>query len=66
MRFPKEMTLRDYFAAHAISGTLSQRADWSWAASDVADLAYEIADRMLEQRQPKYSVARELESERQA
>ena len=46
------MTLRDYFAAHAMQGELaSQAEDYEWEkVSNLAAFAYEIADAMLEAR----------------
>jgi hypothetical protein len=46
------MTLRDYFAAAAISGLIQRhRADVAWA--DVAPAAYKIADAMIAHREAK-------------
>jgi len=41
------MTLRDYFAAKAMQGI---QARVNWGLKEVADLAYEQADAMLEAR----------------
>lgn len=46
------MTLRDYFAAQAITGIMGSRAyvDGEWDTNIMAEQAYEIADAMLEAR----------------
>ena len=58
---PKELTLRDYFAAHAIQGLLAN--NWSFKEvknfenvnieefADFATFAYEMADAMLKDRE---------------
>ena len=43
------MTLRDYFAAKAMTRFVS-RSWGSYMAADIADCAYELADAMLEAR----------------
>ena len=52
------MTLRDYFAAKALSGLLSnpkvQEKDDAWGIySEMANWAYMLADAMLEERENK-------------
>jgi hypothetical protein len=45
------MTLRDYFAAKAMSSMLSQAPDdWHEDINDLAIASYEVADAMLEAR----------------
>jgi hypothetical protein len=45
------MTLRDYFAAHAIDAAAKiLDADWATSLHDMTRRAYRIADRMLEAR----------------
>ena len=46
------MTLRDYFAAGAITG-ICGNSSVDYNVPDAAALAYEIADAMLEAREPK-------------
>lgn len=43
------MTLRDYFAAKALSGMASQFHD-GWTAPGLAKAVYELADAMLAER----------------
>ena len=48
---PEGMTLRDYFAAKAMSSMLSQAPDdWHEDINDLAIASYEVADAMLEAR----------------
>lgn len=42
--------LRDYFAAKAMQGLLSTVKDEEWQYDDVADIAYAMADAMMEAR----------------
>jgi hypothetical protein len=44
------MDLRDYFAAKAIQGLLSTVKDEEWQYDDVAAIAYDMADAMMEAR----------------
>ena len=44
------MDLRDYFAAKAMQGLLSTVKDEEWQYDDVADIAYGMADAMMEAR----------------
>jgi hypothetical protein len=44
------MTLRDYFAAQSIAAVLMHLVKETMTNADVAHLAYEIADAMLEER----------------
>lgn len=43
------MTLRDYFAAKVLCGLASAYHE-NWTADRVAEVAYELADRMLAER----------------
>lgn len=45
------MTLRDYFAAKAMSGICAHADTWGRDVSEIAGVAYEIADAMLKARQ---------------
>lgn len=47
--FPKDMTLRDYFAAKIIAGLIVKRGLW---ADDVI-IAYNIAGAMLKEREKR-------------
>jgi hypothetical protein len=53
MRGHKGMTLRDYFAAKAMQGALAGIATRAEIIrySDLAGLAYEVADAMMEARE---------------
>jgi hypothetical protein len=44
------MELRDYFAAKAMQGLLSTVKDEEWQYDEVATIAYEMADSMMEAR----------------
>jgi hypothetical protein len=45
------MTLRDYFAAHALAGLLGSDLDVSgWAPEHMAERVYRVADAMLAAR----------------
>lgn len=44
------MTLRDYFAAKAITGILAQKDVFDGTHVNTAWLAYQIADAMIEER----------------
>ncbi len=44
------MSLRDYFAAHAMQGLCAADPDLALPADKIADLAYEQADAMLKVR----------------
>jgi hypothetical protein len=44
------MTLRDYFAAKVLGGLASAYHE-NWTAERVAEVAYELADRMLAERE---------------
>jgi hypothetical protein len=49
--FPVEgMDLRDYFAAKAIQGLLTAEIVGEYSNDHVADIAYRIADAMMEAR----------------
>ena len=48
----KGMTLRDYFAAKAVSAMLSQAPDdWHEDINDLATASYEVADAMMKARE---------------
>ena len=44
------MDLRDYFAAMAMQGMLSENSGIRYSTPDLAKFAYEISDAMLEHR----------------
>lgn len=44
------MTLRDYFAAKAMSALISEVADWKYMTHEIAQFAYKQADAMLKAR----------------
>ena len=46
------MSLRDYFAAMALSGLL-QESNAHYADDAISELAYQLADAMMEARKPK-------------
>lgn len=48
-----EITLRDLFACFAMNGFLSRDIHTVWNMSDIADLAYQQADFMLQKRKEK-------------
>jgi hypothetical protein len=45
------MSLRDYFAAAALSQLAGNPGVWSFDPDDVAHYAYEIADAMIKERE---------------
>jgi len=47
----KGMTLRDYFAAHAMTGLLTAETVGEYANEHVADISYRIADAMMKARE---------------
>lgn len=51
--YQEGMDLRDYFAAKAMQGLLSTVKDEEWQYDDVADIAYGMADAMMEARESK-------------
>ena len=44
------MTLRDFFAAHAMTGLLTAETVGEYANEHVADISYRIADAMMKAR----------------
>jgi|KBSSwiStaDraftv2_1062776.scaffolds.fasta_scaffold08946_11 hypothetical protein len=50
---PEEPTLRDMFAAAALTGLLSRAVDFAGEPEDLADLAFEQADAMIAARGKK-------------
>lgn len=48
MTKPEHISLRDYFAAHAINGLLINKEILNINCDDFVEFAYEIADMMLE------------------
>tara|TARA_R110000868_G_scaffold11568_1_gene56554 strand:- start:303 stop:476 length:174 start_codon:yes stop_codon:yes gene_type:complete len=46
----EEMTLRDYFAAKAMEGQMANEEYNSCSYTDISDMAYAVADAMLEAR----------------
>ena len=47
----KGMTLRDYFAAKAMQGMLSENSGIRYPTDELAELAYMVADEMLKARE---------------
>jgi hypothetical protein len=45
------MTLRDYFAAHAMQGMLSENSGIRYPTDELVDFAYKVADAMLKARE---------------
>jgi hypothetical protein len=48
--YQEGMDLRDYFAAKAMQGLLTTIKDEEWQYDEVADIAYGMADAMMEAR----------------
>ena len=44
------MTLRDYFAAKAMQGMLSENSGIRYPTDELVDFAYKVADAMMEAR----------------
>lgn len=51
--YQEGMDLRDYFAAKAMQGLLTTVKDEEWQYDEVAAIAYEMADAMMEAREKK-------------
>ena len=51
MRGHKGMTLRDYFAAHAMQGMLSENSGIRYPTDELVDFAYKVADAMMKARE---------------
>ena len=47
----KGMTLRDYFAAKAMQGMLSENSGIRYPTDELAEIAYMVADEMLKARE---------------
>ena len=47
------MTLRDYFAARAMEGSIASQADGVYDRSKLAEWCYVMADQMIEAREKK-------------
>ena len=47
------MTLRDYFAAKAMQGMLSENSGIRYPTDELVDFAYKVADAMLKAREVK-------------
>ncbi|MGG6193013.1 hypothetical protein ACQV2B_02800 [Pantoea allii] len=45
------MALRDYFAAKAMGGICAHAENWGLSPMRIAEMAYEMADKMLRARQ---------------
>ena len=45
------MTLRDYFAAKAMQGMLSENSGVRYPTDELVDFAYKIADAMMKERE---------------
>lgn len=56
MNTPDDLTLRDYFAAHALASLVATSAAVTLTDIDSAVRAYDYADAMLEARKPKPKV----------
>ena len=49
--FGRGVTLRDYFAAKAMQGSLANNADgYEWGAENIAEWSYKVADAMIKKR----------------
>ena len=44
------MTLRDYFAAKAMQGMLSENSGIRYPTDELVDFAYKVADAMMKER----------------
>ncbi len=51
MRGHKGMTLRDYFAAKAMQGMLSENSGIRYPTDELVDFAYKVADAMMKARE---------------
>jgi len=49
--FSHGMTLRDYFAAKAMQGMLSENSGIRYPTDELVDFAYKVADAMLKARE---------------
>ena len=47
----KGMTLRDYFAAKAMQGMLSENSGIRYPTDELVDFAYKVADAMMKARE---------------
>jgi len=47
------MTLRDYFAAKAMQGMLSENSGIRYPTDELVDFAYKVADAMISAREKK-------------
>ena len=47
----KGMTLRDYFAAKAMQGMLSENSSIRYPTDELVDFAYKVADAMMKARE---------------
>lgn len=44
------LSIRDYFAAQALSAIIAEEKDHIWSSEGVAETAYQVADAMLKER----------------
>jgi len=51
VRYQEGMTLRDYFAAKAMQGMLSENSGIRYPTDELAEIAYMVADEMLKARE---------------
>jgi hypothetical protein len=49
--FDSGMTLRDYFAAKAMQGMLSENSGIRYPTDELVDFAYKVADAMMKARE---------------
>ena len=51
VKYQTGMTLRDYFAAKAMQGMLSENSGIRYPTDELVDFAYKIADAMMKARE---------------
>jgi len=51
IKYHTGMTLRDYFAAKAMQGMLSENSGIRYPTDELVDFAYKVADAMMEARE---------------
>jgi hypothetical protein len=53
VKYQTGMTLRDYFAAKAMQGMLSENSGIRYPTDELVDFAYKVADAMISAREKK-------------
>ena len=51
VKYQTGMTLRDYFAAKAMQGMLSENSGIRYPTDELVDFAYKVADAMMKERE---------------